>query len=97
MADDCVTSSDMERDAVLNLRLPSEVKEALRRAGDDDHGRSVSGMAVKAMREWLAERNYLSIASEPQPRRSPAGPKTKVKPRFGQWESVAIGKIRKGL
>lgn len=58
----------MKRDAVLNLRLPSDVKKAVRRAADDDHGRSASGMVVRILREWLAERDYLKTATEPQKR-----------------------------
>ncbi len=50
----------MDRDTVLNLRVPSEVKEAIRRAAEDDHGRSMSGMTVRILREWLAERGYLT-------------------------------------
>lgn len=58
----CVTMSDMKRDAVLNVRLPADVKEALRRAADDDYGRSVSGMVVRVMREWLEKQGYLDAA-----------------------------------
>ena len=64
----CVTYRFMERDAVLNVRLPVEVKDALRRAAEDDHGRSLSGMVVRALREWLAREGYLSIAREPAAR-----------------------------
>jgi hypothetical protein len=49
----------MERDAVLNLRVPSAVKIALRRAADDDHGRSVSAMATRVLSEWLIAHQYL--------------------------------------
>ncbi len=55
----CVTNGGMRRDAVLNLRLPVEVKDALLRAAEDDHGRSNSGMAVRIFREWLTGRGYL--------------------------------------
>ena len=54
---------------MLVLRLPIEVKEALRAAGEADSGRSMSGMAVKIMSEWLGERDFLK---QPKPRRSRA-------------------------
>ncbi len=56
----CVTIVDMKRDAVLNVRLPADVKEALRRAAEDDFDRSVSGMVVRVLREWLDKKGYLS-------------------------------------
>ena len=55
----CITNESMERDAALNVRLPAEVKTALRRAAEDDHGRSLSGMVVRICQEWLAEAGYL--------------------------------------
>jgi len=48
----------MERDAVLNVRLPAELKEALRRAASDDHGRSISGMVARILGEWLEGHGY---------------------------------------
>jgi len=54
----------MIRDAVLNIRLPAEVKEAVKRAGDDDHGRSVSGMVIRILEEWLTERGYLKAQAK---------------------------------
>jgi hypothetical protein len=50
----------MARDAVLNLRVPAPVKEALRRAATDDHDRSLSAMAGLILNEWLIEHEYLS-------------------------------------
>jgi hypothetical protein len=50
----------MDRDSVLNIRLPTDVKEAARRAADDD-GRSLSGMVTRIMSEWLAEKGYLNV------------------------------------
>jgi hypothetical protein len=50
----------MDRDEVLNLRVPADLKEALRRAADDDHGRSMSAMAVRILREWLTAGGYIS-------------------------------------
>ena len=44
---------------MLNVRVPSEIKEALKRAADDDFGRSTSGMVVKILTEWLSDRGYL--------------------------------------
>ena len=58
-ATNCVTNGNVKRDAVLNMRLPVEIKRALQRAADDDHGRSMSGMAGRALREWLEEHGYL--------------------------------------
>lgn len=52
-------STSMKRDAVLNIRLPDDVKEAVRRAGEDDHGRSVSGMVVRILTEWCVKKGYL--------------------------------------
>lgn len=49
----------MKRDAVLNMRVPVAIKEGLRRAGEDDFGRSASGMATRIFREWLTEHGYL--------------------------------------
>ena len=58
-ATNCVTSVSVKRDAVLNMRVPADVKRALQRAAEDDHGRSMSGMAARALREWLEEHGYL--------------------------------------
>ncbi len=44
---------------MLAVRIPAEIKEAVRRAGDDDHGRSLSGMVVRILEEWVIERGYL--------------------------------------
>ena len=49
----------MKRDAVLNIRIPDDLKEAVRRAGEDDAGRSLSGMVVKILRDWAVEQKYL--------------------------------------
>jgi len=59
----------MRRDAVLNIRLPADVKEAVRKAGEDDHGRSLSGMVVRILTEWCTEKGYLP--AEPQRKRGP--------------------------
>jgi len=49
----------MRSDAVLNLRMPVLVKDALAQAADANL-RSLSSMAVWAMAEWLADHGYLN-------------------------------------
>jgi hypothetical protein len=49
----------VHRDAVINIRLPKEIKEAVRHAADDDHGRSLSGMVVRILGEWCKANGYL--------------------------------------
>ncbi len=46
------------RDETLNLRVPRELKEALRSAAEQDD-RSVSSMAVRLLREALAKSGHL--------------------------------------
>jgi len=48
----------MKRDEVLNVRVPSEVKNALKKAADADE-RSVSTMTVRILREWLSANGYM--------------------------------------
>ena len=60
----------MERDAVLNVRIPKDVKEAVRRAGEADDGRSISGMAVKILRLWCIGAGYLKPTAEPKPQQA---------------------------
>ena len=48
----------MIRDVMLNVRVPNDLKSALHRAAEDDHGRSMSGMVVRILSEWLAEHGY---------------------------------------
>lgn len=51
----------------MNMRVPVAIKEALSRAGEDDFGRSASGMATRIFREWLTAHGYLSEeAVEPE-------------------------------
>ena len=45
---------------MLNVRIPGDVKEAVRRAAEDDHGRSLSGMVVRILREWCEANGYLA-------------------------------------
>ncbi len=49
---------DMKVDAVLNMRIPAKVKDALARAAEDNL-RTMSSMATWAMAEWLSEHGYL--------------------------------------
>ncbi len=51
----------MKRDDVLNVRVPTEIKAALKRAADADD-RSVSTMTVRILREWLAAKGYVNQA-----------------------------------
>jgi hypothetical protein len=55
---ECDTNSVMKRDAVLNIRLPRDVKAALQIAAEEDHGRSLSGMVVRVVSEWLEANGY---------------------------------------
>jgi hypothetical protein len=62
----CNTISSVERDEVLVVRVPGAVKAALREAAEDDHGRTMSGMVVRILREWLLDRSYLPQANAPK-------------------------------
>jgi hypothetical protein len=55
---ECNTFLSMPRDEILNLRLTSDVKEAVRLAAEAD-GRSMSSMAERILREWLIEKGHL--------------------------------------
>lgn len=48
----------MKRDDVLNVRVPSEIKVALKKAADADE-RSLSVLTVRILREWLTAKGYL--------------------------------------
>jgi hypothetical protein len=65
----------MTKDEVLNLRVPTDVKAALRRAAAEDD-RSASSMALKILKHWLAANGYL----EP-PRASPTLQRSRPRPR----------------
>jgi hypothetical protein len=54
----------MTLDTTLVVRFPSEVKEALQRAADDDN-RSMSSMALIIIREGLQDRRYLDKPRKP--------------------------------
>ena len=49
----------MDKDVVLNFRVPRDLKLALREAANQDE-RSMSTMAIRILREWLAANGYLS-------------------------------------
>jgi predicted transcriptional regulator len=48
----------MKCDTVLNIRLPDDVKNALKAASERET-RSMSGMALHLIREWLLANDYL--------------------------------------
>jgi hypothetical protein len=48
----------MERNVVLNLRLPAGIKKALRAAALDDD-RTMSNAVAKILRTWLVQNGYL--------------------------------------
>ena len=54
----------MTLDTTLVVRFPSEVKDALQRAAEDDH-RSMSSMCLIIIREGLQERGYLEKPKKP--------------------------------
>ena len=56
----------MDRDDTLIVRLPSAVKEAVRKAAEADHGRSMSGMVVRILSEWLIKKGHLQVESSPK-------------------------------
>ena len=51
-------NSAMERDAVIIMRAPADVKQALRAAALDD-SRTMSNLALKVLADWLQENGYL--------------------------------------
>jgi hypothetical protein len=59
----CNTFAEVERDEVIVVRVPGAVKTAIRAAAEDDHGRTMSGMVVRILREWLVDRKYLPLAT----------------------------------
>jgi len=59
----------VKRDAVLNVRVPQEVKTAVVRAAEADHGRSVSGMVVRILREWCVEKGFMQADVQVAPKR----------------------------
>ena len=67
----------MKRDAIVNVRLPEDLKRALGRAADDDHGRSLSGMVVRVLEEWLSAAGYVDSKGGFTARNAPTKPKKK--------------------
>ena len=61
----------MTLDTTLVVRFPSEVKDALQRAAEDDN-RSMSSMCLIIIREGLQARNYLDA-----PKKSARSPRRK--------------------
>ena len=74
----CMTLVRMVRDEILNMRLPADVKNALKRAAEDDFGRSLSAMGVKLITEALTAQGYLP---KNQP---PAQASAKARARHGK-------------
>lgn len=60
----------MERDAMLNVRVPADMKLSLQKAAEDDHGRSMSGMVTRILGEWLEAHGY-KVQPSRVPRRAP--------------------------
>jgi hypothetical protein len=58
----------MDKDDVLNFRLPSDLKAALRKAAENDE-RSMSLMAVRILRDWLTEKGYYKTEKSNAPAR----------------------------
>jgi hypothetical protein len=56
----------MSKDEVLNFRVPADLKTALKKAAGQDE-RSMSMMAGRILREWLAEHGFLRV---PKPTRA---------------------------
>jgi hypothetical protein len=54
----------MVLDAMLVVRFPQDVKDALHRAAEDD-ARSMSSMCLIIIREGLQERGYLEMPKKP--------------------------------
>jgi hypothetical protein len=57
----------MDRDDVLNVRIPANVKSALRDAAADDR-RTMSALLEIIVSDWLTERGYLK-AARPTPKK----------------------------
>lgn len=52
----------MERNDVLNMRLPADLKTALKLAAADDR-RTMSGLVEVILGDWLTEKGYLKARS----------------------------------
>ncbi len=54
---ECITTPNMQRDAMLVMRLPQAVKAALTNAAEKNL-RTVSSMGLWAIAEWLKDNGY---------------------------------------
>ena len=61
-------SMGMTLDAMLVVRFPQDVKDALQEAAEDD-SRSMSSMCLLIIREGLQNRGYLEKTKDPARRR----------------------------
>jgi len=60
----------MNKDDVLNFRVPADLKVALRKAAEQDD-RSMSVMAARILREWLTEHGFYEVqGATPKSRRA---------------------------
>ncbi len=55
----------MRKDTVLVVRLPGEVKDALRAAAVEDE-RTLSSLVAHVLREWAGRRGYLDGKRKPR-------------------------------
>ena len=66
----CIASRIMQRDGTILIRLPQPMKDTLRQIAEDD-GRSMSGLVVKILSDWLRANGYIDTTGKPvsKPRR----------------------------
>jgi len=58
----------MNKNDVLNFRVPADLKAALRKAAQQDE-RSMSVMAARILREWLSAKGFYEAEEQtPRPR-----------------------------
>jgi uncharacterized protein (DUF1778 family) len=48
----------MKRDTLMAFRLPTEIREAIQRAAENEQ-RTGSNLVLRAVTEWLEEHGYL--------------------------------------
>jgi hypothetical protein len=53
----------MERDSIVMFRAPESLKQALKRAAQDD-ARTMSSLALKVLSDWLRDHRYLEARAE---------------------------------
>jgi hypothetical protein len=58
----------MAKDAILIMRFPRDVKQALQDAANREN-RSMSNLALVVLSDWLRERGYLVEAKQVRPGR----------------------------